>query len=634
MKLRFSIWTILVLIVGIVPAVAQTLSCPLLVEQALTAVGDNCGDLSRNSACYGYNQVDATFFDDMPEDYFTIPSDRANLQDIDMLHTQPLDTSQSQWGVAIMNIQANLPNTVPGQGVLMMLVGDATVENDVDPDEANLIKDPLSTVATLESNLHLSPSQTSEVVDIVAENSIVLVDGFNATRTWLRVVNDGVIAWIPSDNVARLAAMDGLPIVGANNPTAMQAFYLSSGIGEVACSEADSMIAVQSPENITVDLTVNGVDIKVGSLITFNNLDEKTINLTVHRGEVTTVFGNTVSAGQSAIGVINSAPEQGDVIVAWGEAVPATEEELALGERAQTGLNSVARNNDWDEREIEPPSDQPEQPTTSSGEIIHIVSSGETLFGIGRLYDTSLVQIVNRNNLSEPYTLFSGDELVIPNPGSGFVGLPSSGNDEPVSQPPSSDEPASTGTCDALRLTSPLQSAPTEATPYYWDGVAGATQYQINIYDAATGMLMGTFYTDGAETSITIGAGQIGVGGMLQWEVIALVNGEPLCGTGRSQPMPHNAPIDPVIPTVKEEDAPFKISWECVTGNLIVSWKNAESDDDIDITITDAFGSFYYHDGSGEEGSITQGYTGYNYTSATAETSSGEEASVTGNMFC
>jgi len=631
MKLRFSIWTVFVLIIGIVPALAQTLSCPFLVEEALAAVGNNCSDLVRNSACYGYNQVDATFFDEMPEDYFTIPSDRANLSDIDTLHTAPLDTVQSQWGVAVMNIQANLPNTVPGQGVLMMLVGDAAIENAVDPEDANLISDPLSTVATAESNLHLSPSPTSEVVQVVAENAIVLVDGFNATRTWLRVVNDGVIAWISSDRVARLASMDNLPIVGANNPTPMQAFYLSSGIGQVECSEADSMIAVQSPENITVDLTVNGVDIRVGSLITFNNLDSNTVNMTVHRGEVTTVFGNTVSAGQSAIGVINSAPEQGDVIVAWGEAVPATEEELALGERAQVGLNSVARNNDWEERDIKPQSDQP---TTSSGEIIHIVSSGETLFGIGRLYDTSLVEIVNRNNLSEPYTLFAGDELVIPNPGSGFVGLPSSGNDTSVSQPPeSSDEPSSTGTCDTLRLTSPLQSAPTEATPYYWDGVAGATQYQVNVYDAATGMLMGTFYTEGAETSITISAGEIGVGGMLQWEVIALINREPLCGTGPSPAMRHNAPVDPVIPTIKEE-TPFRINWRCDSGNLIVSWKNADDDDDIDIRITDAFGTFYNHDGSGEEGSITQGYTGYNFTNVTGETSGGEKDSKSGNMFC
>ncbi|MBL8162999.1 MAG: hypothetical protein JNJ61_13510, partial [Anaerolineae bacterium] len=35
-------------------------ACPALVEQALTQVGGNCSNLGRNSACYGFNQVQAT----------------------------------------------------------------------------------------------------------------------------------------------------------------------------------------------------------------------------------------------------------------------------------------------------------------------------------------------------------------------------------------------------------------------------------------------------------------------------------------------------------------------------------------------------------------------------------------------
>ncbi len=631
---RSIVWTALVLIMGVIPTIAQPLSCPGLVEQALLAVGDNCGDLSRNSACYGYNQVDATFFDDMPEDYFAIPSDRAGLNEIDTLQTVPLDLDQSQWGIAVMNIQANIPNTVPGQGVLMMLLGGALVENDVHPDTANEILDPLSTVATTESNLHLSPSVTAEIIDVLPINAIVLVDGFNATRTWLRVVTDGVIGWIPAENVARLAAMDTLPTVGANTPTPMQAFYLTTGIGEVGCAEADSVIAIQSPENLTVDLTVNGVDIKVGSMITFKNLDDNTINLTVHRGEVTTIFGNTVSAGESAIGVINSAPEQAGVIVAWGEAVPATEEEKELGERTQAALNSVSRTNGWDERTIEPQSE--DITTNTSGEVIHIVSTGETLFGIGRLYDTSLIAIVERNSLSEPYVLFSGDELVIPNPGSGFVGLPPrEGGDTTPST--TSDDSSTDNTCVGLRLTSPLEGVPTESTTYYWDGIEAATQYQVNIYDAATGSLMGSLFTEDASTSIVFSAGQFGVGGSMQWEVIALVNGVPLCGTGLSQPLVHAAPVGSTRDTSDDDvddKGDFDIMWKCVGLELEVSWVNANEDDTVDIKVTDDSDTTYSFSGSGESGSITVSYTGYNFIFAEAETSSGEVDTRTGDLFC
>ncbi len=621
---RSLIWSVFVFMIGVVPALAQTLSCSSLAEQALAAIGDNCGDLSRNSACYGFDQVTATFSAEVPDDYFGAPSDRADLAELDTLKTAAMDSAQSKWGIAVMNIQANLPNTIPGQGVLMLLVGDAEVQNAVDPSEANEVVDPLNTVVLGETNLHTSPSITSEIVNVLLANEIVLVDGFNTPRTWLRVVNDGEVAWVEAERVARLSAMDTLPVISGNNPTAMQAFYLSTGIGEAECTEADPMIAVQSPENITVDLTVNGVDIRVGSLITFQSLDEQTMNLTVHRGEVTTIFGNKILAGQSAIGVINTDLQQQGVIVAWGNSVPATEKDLAMGEQAQSAINNVAQKNGWDEREVDP------NPPSQSGEIIHIVSSGETLFGIGRQYDASLPEIVARNNLSAPYTLFAGQELVIPNPGSGFVGLPSTG--ETTNSPPVTDgETPSTGVCDTLRLTSPLVSAPAEAVPYYWDGVANATQYQVNIYDSATGELKGSFYTDGGETSIVISAGQLGVGGSMQWEVLALQNGQVICGTGRSQPLTHSAPVE-VVPTAGPKSE-FYIKWYCGSGELIVEWDHAGSGT-VKITATDSGGLDYSSSKQGDSGSVSFDYIGYDFTSAKGKTSGGDEDKKTGNLDC
>jgi LysM repeat protein len=621
---RSSIFAVCLFLLGIVPAVAQTVSCSFLVEQALLAVGDNCADLDRNSACYGYNQVDATFSADYPEDYFSVPSDRANLTDLDTLRTAPMDSATARWGVAVMNIQANLPNTVPGQGVIMMLVGDAEIRNDVPAEEANEIIEPLSTVILEDTHVYTSPSATADILVTASANEIVLVDGFNPTKTWLRVVTDGTIAWIERGRVARLAGMDNLPIVGASYPTPMQAFYLSTGIGESECQEADSMIAVQSPENITVDLTVNGVDIRVGSLVTFQNLAENIINLTVHRGRVTTIFGNSIQAGESAVGVVNSTPEQDGVIIAWGGAIPASKAELMLGQTAQIGINSVARHNGWNERSIEP--NEPDEPKNE--ELIHIVSSGETLFGIGRQYEASLPAIVERNALSAPYTLFAEQELVIPNPGSGFVGLPSS--NDTVVQPSISTE-TSIGTCNTLRLTSPLDTAPAEAVPYYWDGVAGATQYQVNIYDQATGGLMGTLYTEGAETTLTISAGQLGVGGAMLWEVIALQNGQVLCSTGLSQPLIHSAPVSPA--TEIPQKAGFSIDWSCGSNVLKVSWKNAEDNEKITFKIKDGLNT-YSRTQRGAKGNFTVQSAGYNFISVDADTASGESDSKMGDKYC
>ena len=51
-------------------------TCASFVDQALAQLSSNCGDLTRNSACYGYNNVTATFFEPFTPDAFTQPNDR------------------------------------------------------------------------------------------------------------------------------------------------------------------------------------------------------------------------------------------------------------------------------------------------------------------------------------------------------------------------------------------------------------------------------------------------------------------------------------------------------------------------------------------------------------------------------
>ena len=58
---------------------AQDNTCPLLVNQALEDVGQNCDLLGRNSVCYGFNQVSATFTEPQPDNFFSQVSDRSAL---------------------------------------------------------------------------------------------------------------------------------------------------------------------------------------------------------------------------------------------------------------------------------------------------------------------------------------------------------------------------------------------------------------------------------------------------------------------------------------------------------------------------------------------------------------------------
>ena len=211
--------------------------------------------------------------------------------------------------------------------------------------------------------------------------------------------------------------------------------------------------------------------------------------------------------------------------------MPVSDTELARGQRVQEALNGLARVNGWEEND----------PVMTVGDLVHIVVYGDTLYALARHYEVRVADIVAANNQLSPLRLFVGAELLIPNPGSGFGGA------GPVTPAQPADPNAATPItaapdCSSLRLTSPMSVAPGDISPYYWDGIAAATAYQINVYDHGTGTQVGSFQTNAGQTTISFSAGQLHVGGALQWEVIALAEGQPICSTGKSAPLPHVSP--------------------------------------------------------------------------------------------
>lgn len=120
----------LILIVTIAQAQPSG-NCPELVEEALSSVNELCTTLDRNSACYGASEVDSdTIIDPRPDDFFVGPGDRANLLDLTLIRPRGLNTETGEFGVGVLNLQANLPNTLPGQGVIFMLIGQAELTNE------------------------------------------------------------------------------------------------------------------------------------------------------------------------------------------------------------------------------------------------------------------------------------------------------------------------------------------------------------------------------------------------------------------------------------------------------------------------------------------------------------------------
>ncbi len=410
--IRLNALLVLLAFVGLAAASAQDDLCGETVDKAFSSIRQNCADLERDSICYSHPLVAAHFAENENGEDFSLPSQRASVVGLSSVRTAALDAEQARWGIAIINLRARQPQTYKGPGIIVMLAGAAEVINEIDPASVAPIGEPLSTAALAETTLFKNPGIIPAPVGTVAVDELLLVDAYDDTGEWLRVVNDGKISWVERVEVARLNAMETLPTIGIGASFPFQALSITTSAEYPACDQAEPMVAIQTPADLPVNLTINGVDIHIGSLVTFQQVHRNALSLTVHRGKVTTIFGQTAQQGESVIGILGPTASRELQVLDWSGALPASEAELARGQRAQEALNSLARVNGWPGYKTfkHPPA------------LVHVVEHGETLYSIGRRYETSVAEIILANLGDEPLKLYSGTQLVIPNPGSGFAG--------------------------------------------------------------------------------------------------------------------------------------------------------------------------------------------------------------------
>ncbi len=107
--------------------------CPNIVKQAIDTVSAQCGKTARGKLCYGKSNITAQFKPGANNVQFSTPGDTVDVSAIKQLALGGMDTTNNQWGVAEMKIQADLPDGDPSQVVTMIMFGnvqlsDASIE--------------------------------------------------------------------------------------------------------------------------------------------------------------------------------------------------------------------------------------------------------------------------------------------------------------------------------------------------------------------------------------------------------------------------------------------------------------------------------------------------------------------------
>ncbi len=261
------------------PLLAQTapsspLTCPEMVQAALVALEDNCTGVGRNTACYANTLVESSFTQPVPDDYFSQPADRADIVTLSSMATSPMDEANDIWGIALMNVQANLPGALPGQSVTMLLMGEAIVGNAVTPADAALPIQPIEVVTNREAEVRTLPEADALVAGTTATSARLAADARTPNNLWVRVAVPAVPPYGGWVETAQLDAFDlnQLPVVDANTRTPMQAFVFRTGIGQPNCAEAPNSVIVQGPNNTQVLMNVNGADLTIGSTVRLSSV--------------------------------------------------------------------------------------------------------------------------------------------------------------------------------------------------------------------------------------------------------------------------------------------------------------------------------------------------------------------------
>lgn len=279
-------------------------SCSAFITDALTTLDNICETTGRNELCYGNMLVSVTTISGDKVD-FSEPGKIMPILDISSIRTSPF-AEPNQWGIALMRIQANIPDTLPGQNVTFLLFGDVSLSN------AGSASTNLAANTTNNINIRNDPSTNYAVVGSLQANTELELVGRNVTGDWVYFVINDTSGWL----FASLLQIEGdvmvLDVVAddfTGSPTVapMQAVYFSSGIGESTCTEAPKDgILIQTPEyEQAIRLIINDVEIRLGSTVYLQAQAGNIMTVNVLEGSaIVTANDETVNVPEGAVTTI------------------------------------------------------------------------------------------------------------------------------------------------------------------------------------------------------------------------------------------------------------------------------------------------------------------------------------------
>lgn len=108
------------------PTTQSQASCQSLINQAISYTGQYCDHIGPNEACYGNTTIQAQMISNTSQ-RFSQRGDVVDMGQIQSISAAPLNLTTEEWGIAIFKVLGNVPGTVPGQAVTLMVFGNTNL---------------------------------------------------------------------------------------------------------------------------------------------------------------------------------------------------------------------------------------------------------------------------------------------------------------------------------------------------------------------------------------------------------------------------------------------------------------------------------------------------------------------------
>lgn len=258
--------------------------CDELAINALELANNACGGLGRNEVCYGFNLVEALDFDFQTINEFSDTGDIVPISNISSIVTTPFNSDDETWGIAVLSVQANFPDTLPGQNVTILLFGDTEISADEAVTDESI---RLSAQATGNINVRSGAGTNYVVVAGLTANQSVTTIGRNSAGDWLLIeFDDGNTGWVFADLMNVDGDSETLSVRATATSSPMQAFHIKTGIGSPSCEDIpQDGLLIQAPQDTEVTFLINGIEVNIGSTALIR-ADEETMTVSTFDGEV------------------------------------------------------------------------------------------------------------------------------------------------------------------------------------------------------------------------------------------------------------------------------------------------------------------------------------------------------------